>query len=112
MRECDGTVTINLFTEGDEFFDLLKAAIREWREAPWTHEQDRAKFALDLYNRGLSAYREYLTKAELRAEEGYNLERDRRWLENMRSKLGYWEKKLREVSQPTTSKRISSVNGR
>lgn len=31
MALSDVDLTVNLYTEGDKFFDLLKAAIRDWQ---------------------------------------------------------------------------------
>lgn len=90
-------LTVNLFTEGEKLLDLLKAAIRDWQDG-WGHEQERAAYAMELYNRALVVMREQLEKAELRVEEGFYTEQDQRILNRARERLNYWEKKLEEIT--------------
>ncbi len=55
MALSDVDLTVNLYTEGDKFFDLLKAAVRDW-QGGWGHERERAAYALELYQRGFLQY--------------------------------------------------------
>ena len=97
MSLSDTALTVNLLTEGERWFDLLKASIREWQGARWEHERERAYYALDLYRRSLDLYKTFLSQLHERAESGYNTELDRRLVNEMEIKLKHWEKKLDEI---------------
>lgn len=96
MALSDVDLTVNLYTEGDKFFDLLKAAIRDW-QGGWGHERERAGYALELYRRSLETLRSHLEEARVRAEGGFFTEQDQRILNQTEEKLAYWEKKLAEI---------------
>lgn len=97
MALSDLELTVNLYTEGEQFFDLLKAAIRDWRNSPWGHERQRAGYAIELYRRGLNILRSHLEETRAKAEEGYFTEEDKRMLSQAEGRLAYWEKKLAEL---------------
>ncbi|MEW8957912.1 hypothetical protein MHOCP_16150 [Moorella humiferrea] len=96
MALSDVELTVNLYTEGDKFFDLLKAAVRDW-QGGWGHERERAAYAMELYERSLKLMRAHLEEAKVKAEGGYFTEQDRRILNRTEEKLAYWEKKLEEI---------------
>ena len=91
-------VTVNLLNEGKDFFDLLKATVREWQFSTWEHERKRAKFAIDLYERSLTVYRGYLDEVKTKVEQGYNTDLDRKLVADLEATLVYWEKKLTEMT--------------
>lgn len=90
-------VSVSLLNEGKYFFDLLKATVREWQSSNWEHEKRRARYAIDLYERSLTVYREYLNSVKAKVEQGYNTELDRKLVADLESDLVYWEKKLVEI---------------
>lgn len=96
-------LTVNLLSEGEQWFDLLKASIRQWQKAPWEHERARAGYALELYRRSLELYRNYLDELRGRTEGGYFTDQDRRLLQDMETMVAHWEKKLDEVQQLTVN---------
>ncbi len=98
MALSDVDLTVNLYTEGDKFFDLLKAAVRDW-QGGWGHERERAAYALELYQRSLTAMRTHLEEARARAEGGFFTEQDQRFLNRTEERLAYWEKKLAEIKK-------------
>lgn len=98
MALSDVELTVNLYAEGDKFFDLLKAAVRDWQEG-WGHERERAAYALELYQRSLEAMRAHLEEARSRAEGGFFTDQDQRFLNRTEEKLAYWEKKLAEIKK-------------
>ncbi len=91
-------LTVNLYLEGDKFFDLLKAAVRDWQTG-WGHEQARAAYALELYQRSLEILRDHLETVRSRAEKGFFTDQDQRMLDRTQEKLDYWEKKLLELTE-------------
>jgi hypothetical protein len=97
MALSDSELIINLYTEGEQFFDLLKAAIRDWQNSPWEHERRRAGYATELYQRGLNILRAHLEETRARAEGGYFTEVDSKMLSKAEDRLAYWEKKLAEL---------------
>jgi len=98
MSGKDLMLKVHLFAEGDRFFDMLKAVVRDWQNAPWPHERERAAYAMELYQRGLSLYRQYLEEARVKAEQGFNTLLDQKLVGDMEQKLSYWEKKLSEIT--------------
>ncbi|NLW07904.1 MAG: hypothetical protein GX039_08045 [Clostridia bacterium] len=102
MALSDVDLTVNLYLEGDKFFDLLKAAIRDW-QGGWGHERERAAYALELYQRSLTILRDHLEKVRTRAEGGFFTAEDQRILDRTQEKLAYWEKKLAEITNPKTA---------
>jgi len=96
MAFGDMEVAVNLFSEGDKFFDLLKAAIRDWQKG-WAHERERAAYALDLYQRGLDTMKQHIEKVKAKVESGFFTAEDQRILSRLEERVAYWEKKLREV---------------
>ncbi|MGB9661196.1 MAG: hypothetical protein ACPL5F_04155 [Moorellaceae bacterium] len=98
MGLSDLELTVNLYTEGEKFFDLLKAAIRDWQHSPWGHERERAGYALELYRRGLDILRAHLEEARAKAEVGYFTGEDNRLLSQAEGRMLYWEKKLAELT--------------
>ncbi|MGI6129374.1 MAG: hypothetical protein ACOYEO_04690 [bacterium] len=91
-------VIINLYRDGDKFFDILKAAIREWRQSPWPHEQERASYAEELFRHSLKIYEEYLNQAHERVASGFSTPADRKILKQMEERHTYWENKLKELT--------------
>lgn len=98
MGLSDLELTVNLYTEGEKFFDLLKAAIRDWQNSQWGHERERANYALELYRRGLDTLRAHLEEARTKAEGGYFTGEDKKILSHAEGRLLYWEKKLAELT--------------
>ncbi|WP_258359925.1 hypothetical protein [Moorella sulfitireducens (nom. illeg.)] len=96
MALSDVELVVNLYAEGDKFFDLLKAAVRDW-QGGWGHERERAAFALELYQRGLETMRAHLQEAREKAEGGFFTDQDQRILKRTEDRLAYWEKKLEEI---------------
>ncbi|KKM11961.1 hypothetical protein SY88_06150 [Clostridiales bacterium PH28_bin88] len=97
VARADLDLTIDLHTEGDMFFDILKAVIREWQKAPWPHERERAAYARGIYLRAMEVYRGRLQDARDKAEQGFNTLVDQKLISDMEQKLAYWEKKLGEL---------------
>jgi uncharacterized protein (UPF0305 family) len=89
---------INLYTDGEKFFDMLKAFIRDSRKARWPHERERAAFAEELFKKALDIFEEGVRAAETRVEEGFHTEQDLRLVKEMRAKCEYWKNKFKEVS--------------
>jgi hypothetical protein len=98
MALSDVDLTVNLYLEGDKFFDLLKAAVRDW-QGGWGHERERAAYALELYQRSLTTLRDHLEEVRVRAEGGFFTAQDQRILDRTQEKLDYWEKKLVEITK-------------
>ncbi|MDK2820138.1 MAG: hypothetical protein PWP31_103 [Clostridia bacterium] len=96
MALSDVDLKIDLHSECDKFFDLLKAAIRDWRNG-WRHEQERANYALQLYQRSLEIMKVQLEEARKRAEGGFFTDMDQKILNHKAAKLEYWENKLQEL---------------
>lgn len=94
----DLDVVVNLYRDGDKFFDLLKAVIREWRESPWPHEQERAGYAEELYTQSLRIYQEYLNDAHEQVSSGFSTPADRKILRRMEERYAYWDNKLKELT--------------
>ena len=92
-------ININLFRQGDQLFDILKATIREWYESPWPHEQERAKYAKELFAHSLKTYKQYLQQAHQRAQSGFFTPADRKILSQMKERYTYWENKLKELTE-------------
>lgn len=97
MALSDAELKINLYSEGDKFFDLLKAAIRDWQKSNWGHERERAGYAQDLYERGLETLREHVAATKSRAESGFFTEQDKKIIARAEEQIAYWEKKLAEL---------------
>lgn len=98
MALSDAELAINLYTEGEKFFDLLKAVIRNWQKSNWGHERERALYARELYERSLAGMREHVAAAKDKAENGYFTELDQRILARTEEQIAYWEKKLDELT--------------
>jgi len=96
--------SINLCTEGDNFFDVLKAFIRDSKKSQWPHEKGRAEYAADLFYRALQNYEKGIIAAENKIQEGFQTEQDQLMLKKMKEKCDYWKKKYDEVvGKKTTS---------
>ncbi|MEW6661467.1 MAG: hypothetical protein ACOY9Y_13510 [Bacillota bacterium] len=98
MARAELEMQINLLENGDQFFDLLKAVVREWQGSPWPHERARADFARQLFIKGLDIHKEGLEKAKARTEKGFNTFLDQRMVRELEQKVSYWEKKLNEIT--------------
>lgn len=98
MTRAEMEMQINLLENGDQFFDLLKAVMREWQGSPWPHERARADFARQLFIKGLDIQKEGLEKAKVRTEKGFNTLLDQRMVRELEQKMSYWEKKLDELA--------------
>jgi hypothetical protein len=98
MTRAELEMQINLLENGDQFFDLLKAVVREWQGSPWPHERARADFARQLFNKGLDIHKEGLEKAKAKMEKGFNTLLDQQLIRELEQKLSYWEKKLLELT--------------
>ncbi|KYO67838.1 hypothetical protein [Thermovenabulum gondwanense] len=90
--------SINLYTEGERFFDLLKVLIRDAKKSPWPHERERAIFAEGLLKKALETYEEAVKHAEEKVVSGFCTEEDKRLVKEMRRRLDYWRKKYEELS--------------
>ncbi|HHW03709.1 MAG TPA: hypothetical protein GXX35_13050 [Thermoanaerobacterales bacterium] len=90
--------SINLYTEGEKFFDLLKAFIRDSQKSQWPHEKERTIFAKALFKKALDTFEEGVKAAESRVEEGFHTEEDIKLVKEMRTKCDYWKKKYEEVA--------------
>ena len=95
---ADLDVNVNLYRDGERFFDLLKAVLREWHKSPWPHEKERAEYAKALFSEGLKVYQSYLTSAQERVVSGFATPEDQRILKRMEERFNYWENKLRELT--------------
>ncbi len=89
--------TINLFTEGDLFFDLLKTFIRDSKNSQWPHERERAAYAEQLFKNALKTYENGVLSLENRIQQGFQTEQDKKMVKRMREKYDYWKKKYDEV---------------
>ncbi|TYP56726.1 hypothetical protein [Thermosediminibacter litoriperuensis] len=89
--------SINLYTEGEKFFDVLKAIIRDSKKSQWPHERERAVYAEELFKRALDTFEEAIHIAETRVEEGLHIEQDLKIIKELKAKRDYWKKKLEEV---------------
>lgn len=98
MTLSDLDIFINLYRDGEKFFDVLKAVIREWRESPWPHEQERAAYAEELFNHSLEVYQEYLKEAHEQVASGFSTPADRKILKQMEERYTYWANKLKELT--------------
>ncbi|MCG0274793.1 MAG: hypothetical protein L5655_01340 [Thermosediminibacteraceae bacterium] len=94
--------SINLYTEGEKFFDILKAVIRDSKKSQWPHERERACYAEDLFKRALDTFDEAILIAENRVKEGLCIEHDLKLIGDLKAKRDYWKNKLEELS--STSK--------
>jgi hypothetical protein len=105
LHTCRGVIkmfgnlefSINLYTEGEKFFDMLKAVIRDSKKSQWPHEKERAVFAEQLFKKALDTFEEGIKTAESKVEEGFHTEQDLRLVKDMREKCDYWKKKLYEA---------------
>ena len=88
---------INLYTDCEMFFDVLKAFIRDYKDSKWPHEIERAAFAQGLFKKALSTFKEGIKADKNRIQEGFYTERDLKIVEEMRTRLDYWEKKYEEL---------------
>ncbi|SHM04751.1 hypothetical protein SAMN05660826_00062 [Caldanaerovirga acetigignens] len=91
--------SINLYTEGEKFFDVLKAIIRDSKKSNWPHERERACYAEDLFKRALETFDEAIHFAENRVQEGLCIEHDLKLIGELKAKRDYWKKKLEELSE-------------
>jgi len=98
IARAEMEIQINLLENGDQFFDMLKAVVREWQGSPWTHERARADFARQLFIRGLEIHKDGLEKAKERSERGYNTLLDQQMVRELEQKKSHWEKKLNELA--------------
>ncbi|MFO7152404.1 MAG: hypothetical protein DIU66_004075 [Bacillota bacterium] len=92
--------SINLYTEGDKFFDILKAIIRDSKKCNWPHERERARYAGELFKRALETFDEAILFAENRVQEGLCIEHDLKLIEELKAKRDYWKKKLEDLTEP------------
>lgn len=88
---------INLYTDGEMFFDILKAFIRDYKDSKWPHEIERAAFAKELFKKALDSFEAGIRADENRIQEGFYTERDLKIVKEMRSRLDYWQKKYEEL---------------
>lgn len=93
----DMEFTINLFTEGDLFFDLLKAFIRDSKNSQWPHERERTAYAKQLFQNTLKTYENGVLSLENRIQQGFHTEQDKKMVKGIREKYNYWKKKYDEV---------------
>ena len=98
MALSDLDVVVNLYRDGDKVFDLLKAVIREWRESPWPHEKERARYAEELFNQSLQIYEDYLNEAHNKVAGGFSTPSDRKILKQLEERHAYWQNKLKELT--------------
>lgn len=98
MALADLDVKVNLYRDGEKFFDLLKAVLREWQKSPWPHEKERAEFAKSLFAEGLAVYRNYLSNAQEKVASGFATPADQRLLGRMEERLNYWQNKFQELT--------------
>lgn len=89
---------INLFTEGENFFDILKAFIRDYKDSQWPHERERKAFAEKLFLEALKTYEEGIKADEMRLQTGLEMEQDLIILSKMKDRFDYWTNKFEEVS--------------
>ncbi len=95
----DMDFTINLFTEeGDQFFDLLKAFIRDSKNSRWPHEIERKAFAERLFKKAIISFEDGIKATENRVGEGFRTEQDLKVLKEMKAKCEYWKKKYEQVT--------------
>ncbi|MCR4429808.1 MAG: hypothetical protein NUV45_02175 [Tepidanaerobacteraceae bacterium] len=90
--------SINLYSEGEKFFDILKAFIRDSRKSQWPHERERVMFARELFRKALDTFEGGIKAAETKAEEGFHTEQDLKLIKEMRARCDYWKKKFEEVA--------------
>jgi hypothetical protein len=88
---------INLYTDGEMFFDILKAFIRDYKDSTWPHEIERATFARELFKKALGVFEEGIEVDGNRVQEGFYTEKDLEILKEMRVRLDYWKKKYEEL---------------
>ena len=88
---------INLYTEGEKFFDVLKAFIRDSKKSEWPHEKERAAYARELFLRALESYEKGISLAEQKVEQGFHTQQDRAMIKQMRQRHSYWAKKYKEL---------------
>jgi tRNA A37 N6-isopentenylltransferase MiaA len=103
---ADLDVQVNLYRDGEKFFDLLKAVLREWHKSPWPHEQERAAYAKALFSEALAVYQNYLTRAREKVAGGYATPADQKLLQRMEERFNYWQGKFQELTEkkePTCS---------
>ncbi|MDK2854810.1 MAG: hypothetical protein PWQ41_359 [Bacillota bacterium] len=106
MALADLDVQVNLYRDGEKFFDLLKAVLREWHKSPWPHEQERAEYAKTLFAEALAVYQNYLARAREKVAGGYATPADQKLLERMEERFNYWQGKFQELTgqkEPTCS---------
>ncbi len=89
---------INLYTDGDMFFDILKAFIRDYKDSKWPHEINRAAFARGLFQAALVTFKEGIKADENRVQEGFYTEKDLEILNEMKTRLDYWKNKYEELT--------------
>lgn len=89
--------SINLFTEGDLFFDLLKAFIRDSKDSKWPHEIERNAYAKELFKKTLETYEKGITALEARIQQGFQTEQDKKMVRDIKEKYDYWQKKYDEL---------------
>jgi len=88
-------LSINLYTEGEKFFNVLKAFIRDSKKSEWPHEKERAAYAKELFLRALESYEKGITLAEQRVEQGFHTQQDKEMVRKMRERHTYWTKKYK-----------------
>ena len=88
---------INLYTDGEIFFDILKAFIRDYKDSQWPHEVERATFAQELFKKALDTFDEGIKVDEKRLQEGFYTERDLKIIKEMRVRYDYWKRKYEEL---------------
>ncbi|BCV24328.1 MAG TPA: hypothetical protein GXX50_03975 [Firmicutes bacterium] len=106
MALADLDVQVNLYRDGEKFFDLLKAVLREWQKSPWPHEKERAEYAKALFSQGLTVYGNYLTRAREKVASGFATPADQKLLGRMEERFSYWQGKFQELTgekEPTCS---------
>ena len=90
--------SIDLYTDGEKFFSILKAFIRDYKGSQWPHEIERKVFAQKLFEEALNTFEEGILSAEARINEGFQTERDLQMVRQMKEKCEYWKEKYRELT--------------
>lgn len=88
---------INLYTDGEMLFNILKVFIRDYKNSTWPHEIERVEFAKKLLADALRAYEEGIKAKEERIQQGFYIDQDLKIVEEMKARLEYWKNKYYEL---------------
>lgn len=88
---------INLYTDGEMLFNILKVFIRDYKDSKWPHEVERISFAKELFKKALDTYEEGIKADESRIQEGFYTDADMKIVKEMRGRYDYWKKKYEEL---------------